>query len=383
MESAVYQTVVNVAVATLFAIAFALVSLRKNTKGRPFWFAVSYATGILTPLSELLIWLTPYPAIFMATSFASFSLAFHFMAKGLSVYYRQPVNIWLLVASFLLSLAVRASIWDGSRNTMPYELLYQLPFAVALALCAAIVANVKAKAALEYALVCLFGTLSASFLLKSVVAIWLNSGSTASQYLGSKYALFSQSLSAILSIAIALTLLLVLMRDTVQQANTIAEIDPLSQLHNRRGFNERAELALERCQKRRGSAAFLLCDLDHFKRINDRFGHATGDLVIQRFGEILKLVVSDRNVIGRLGGEEFAVFIDNVTEHTASDIAETIRTTTLNAVFDDPELRVGVSIGLAMARPLESLHTLCDRADRALYRAKQAGRNTVAVAESA
>ncbi|CAN7673762.1 GGDEF domain-containing protein [Rhizobium sp. LjRoot30] len=376
-----HQTIVNVAVATLFTIAFTLVSIRRNTKGDAGWFAVSYGTGILTPVSELLVWLTPYPAVFTATNFASFTLAFHFMAKGLSVYYKQPVSNWLLIASFVLSLIVRGAIWGGARNTMPYELLYQLPFAVAMGLCAMIIASSRSNGGLEHILTGLFGALAASFIVKSVVAIWLNSGSTASQYLDSKYALFSQSLSAILLIAIALTLLMVLMRDTVEAANTIAEIDPLSQVHNRRGFNERAKLALERSQKRRHEVAFLLFDLDHFKLINDRFGHATGDRVIEKFGEILRLGVSDRNVAGRIGGEEFAVLLENLTAPAAREVAETIRLALANTRFDEPDLHATVSIGIAMAEPFESLHTLCEKADIALYRAKRSGRNRTAVTE--
>jgi diguanylate cyclase (GGDEF)-like protein len=123
----------------------------------------------------------------------------------------------------------------------------------------------------------------------------------------------------------------------------------------------------------------ILSDLDHFKSINDRFGHALGDRVIRRFSEILRLHAPREAIIARLGGEEFAVLLPSGQAAAAHVLAEAART-----AFKDVapyivagEVHPTASFGIAVAREKEGLLALMDRADRALYQAKSDGRDCI------
>lgn len=126
-------------------------------------------------------------------------------------------------------------------------------------------------------------------------------------------------------------------------------------------------------------SAVLMFDLDHFKQINDRLGHAEGDRVLQLFANVLRRELGPADVISRLGGEEFCAIVCNVDEEKAAFVAERIRSMFANLmlVVGDDHFRATVSVGLAMAEVEEDFPTLLNRADAALYEAKRSGRNQV------
>ena len=162
-----------------------------------------------------------------------------------------------------------------------------------------------------------------------------------------------------------------------------ARIDMLTGLANRRAFFKDAE-ALVRLQIGRGRpVAVFLLDLDHFKRINDRFGHPTGDRVLQLFAQVTMANLRSSDLIGRVGGEEFGVLLADATRDNAFLVAERLRTAFAAAckIGEDPPLTATVSIGVAIIQdPREDLSTLLAKADKALYRAKARGRNRVELA---
>ena len=145
--------------------------------------------------------------------------------------------------------------------------------------------------------------------------------------------------------------------------------DELSGILNRRGFWRAAEPIRHR--------SLLLFDIDHFKRINDTFGHAAGDAVITRFTRLAATILGERTVFGRIGGEEFAAALDDATIADARRVAERVR-----IAFADVEQTIGatttVSVGVSVAsREQQPLGDQMALADRALYRAKRLGRNRV------
>lgn len=157
----------------------------------------------------------------------------------------------------------------------------------------------------------------------------------------------------------------------VLEARAAALRDDMTGLLNRRGFWQMAE-----CVPQRG---VLLFDIDHFKRVNDTFGHATGDRVIKHFGTVATAVLGDEAVFGRVGGEEFAAAVSNLSSDELGSLAERIRAAFERTPLSD-ELLATVSIGYApVAMPDKSLGEQMALADSALYRAKQRGRNRVEV----
>ena len=172
------------------------------------------------------------------------------------------------------------------------------------------------------------------------------------------------------------------LKEAHRQLIEISRLDPLTQANNRRALMETLELELRRSHRYRHPFAFLFLDIDHFKEINDRYGHAFGDKVLQRIVEIAKGQVRPPDIVGRYGGEEFAIGLVECSLEGALRIAERIRLriSAASMVWEQNVASVTVSIGIAMLTPdVDQVESLIDRADRALYEAKAKGRNRVEV----
>jgi diguanylate cyclase (GGDEF)-like protein len=164
---------------------------------------------------------------------------------------------------------------------------------------------------------------------------------------------------------------------------TAASIDPLTGLANRRAFLDDAELFMARAPKHGESVTVMLADLDRFKAVNDQFGHAVGDHVLQIFAETMMRSLRATDMSGRLGGEEFAFLMPGSNASEGEHIAERIRLHFAEAARKIGGLAVNAtaSIGVATASMPADLADLIGAADDALYRAKAAGRNRVAVVD--
>ena len=162
-----------------------------------------------------------------------------------------------------------------------------------------------------------------------------------------------------------------------------ADHDHLTGAASRRAFFAFAERELARAERRGSGLGLLLVDADHFKRINDTFGHGVGDLVLRDLVERTQHVIRKIDYCARLGGEEFAVLLPDADSRTVLAVAQRLRTALERAPQVAPDAgRVAytVSIGVAMREPGESVAGLMARADAALYAAKAGGRNRVEVA---
>lgn len=184
-----------------------------------------------------------------------------------------------------------------------------------------------------------------------------------------------------ISVLFALTLMVAIALDLIAELRREANTDKLSGLLNRRGFEQEAVAALGACDERGHAACLMIADLDHFKAVNDSYGHAVGDRAISLFGQHLTASLEPGMTAGRIGGEEFAVLVPNADLGAARRFAEALR-----ADFPEecagglpPPLAPTVSIGLCLAGPGVELYELMNRADEALYHAKRLGRNQVQV----
>lgn len=151
----------------------------------------------------------------------------------------------------------------------------------------------------------------------------------------------------------------------------------------RRALMERGQKLLTRLAEEGQSIAVLMVDMDHFKQINDRYGHAQGDAVLQAFALQAHKALRPEDLVGRMGGEEFAIVLPRTTHEQALRVAQRLCELMRQQVFQvnpQQEIRITVSIGLYAATesvPSDSLEALLSRADQALYRAKNSGRNQV------
>ena len=170
-------------------------------------------------------------------------------------------------------------------------------------------------------------------------------------------------------------------RAYASEMKRLAETDALTGLDNRRSFFEKAEARFAAGDA--GPQTILMLDIDHFKTINDRYGHAIGDDVLTAFGNRSRTIVGSRDLAARFGGEEFVMLFDGAAPAAAEARAEALRALLAAAPLevDGHAIRTTVSIGLAHRLPGELLDKTLLRADRALYRAKHEGRNRVMKAD--
>lgn len=167
-----------------------------------------------------------------------------------------------------------------------------------------------------------------------------------------------------------------------EELKQLAAIDPLSGCLNRRAFYESAEVVLAKARDERLELCALMCDIDKFKSINDTYGHAVGDLVIQQVAKLLKAALRTQDLLCRYGGEEFCVLLPGASLAQALVIAERIRfkveAQAGPGVRDVPGLRVTASFGISSVHlGCADLKGLVEQADEALYASKQNGRNKV------
>jgi diguanylate cyclase (GGDEF)-like protein len=172
-----------------------------------------------------------------------------------------------------------------------------------------------------------------------------------------------------------LQILLVILASAIGRTTLDSETDPLTGIANRRGFDRRAAPKIAKAQTASLPLTVVAFDLDHFKEINDRHGHSTGDAVIRAFADLLRASLPASALIARTGGEEFVVLLDHTTMHGAWQVAEAIRyALTVTGAHLPP---VTVSGGIAELETGDRLMTLLDRADAWTYAAKADGRNRV------
>ena len=171
----------------------------------------------------------------------------------------------------------------------------------------------------------------------------------------------------------------------IEDLYVMATTDALTGIDNRRNLLEKVQLEIDRALRYGLTVAFLMMDIDHFKVVNDTYGHDAGDRVLQRVGALLHETVRAPDHVGRLGGEEFGILLTNVTPQLGAEIAEQMRrkVAALVVTYGDAEISFTVSIGVAglLVDAENPLLDLIKRADTAMYDAKKAGRNCVRVAE--
>lgn len=183
--------------------------------------------------------------------------------------------------------------------------------------------------------------------------------------------------SMVYVIGIAFVTLAMVKERVERRFKAAAFCDALTGIGNRRAFMVNGELLLADGRRQGASVALLLCDLDNFKRLNDAFGHQTGDQALIAFSQVLAQALRENDVFARIGGEEFACLLATVDEQEAVHVAERIRMAFAGLPLLEPGL-LSVSIGVVTSQTLGyDLSRLLSQADEALYQAKGKGRNRV------
>ena len=157
-------------------------------------------------------------------------------------------------------------------------------------------------------------------------------------------------------------------------------VDGLTEVHNKRYFHEMLERETSRCIRYDRTFSLVLFDIDHFKMINDTYGHLAGDAVLRKLGTLVKRHVRRDDTVARIGGEEFAIITPEIGVHGACELARKLRQLVEEAAFEFEGTRMDVTISLGVAMwevGVRTAEELMKRADEKLYEAKRTGRNRV------
>jgi len=166
-------------------------------------------------------------------------------------------------------------------------------------------------------------------------------------------------------------------RDVTERKN-LSIIDPLTKLHNRRSFQETINNEIHRANRYKHDLTLLIIDIDHFKRINDTYGHKYGDEVLKKIGKTFIKNTRKSDTVARYGGEEFTIIFPETNLEGAKDKGEIIRLAVRKTHFQPSRgniEKITISLGTSQYKPNENAHSLIQRADENLYRAKREGRD--------
>lgn len=381
MDAAFSLLVVNFVIAQIFVLVFGVVAFKGPSRRSGVGFAVSFAVASLSALCEALIPITGQVRFFAIGAFVTMFGGFCLLARSITRHYglRVPDSVFALL--FVSGVFTDFLIYDLPRGTVVHSVAYQMPFFLVMALSAFAVYRSCRRSAADLTLFSMLALSAAFFPFKAYVAVKVGAGGTADGYLLSKFALVSQGLGAVLIVAAGLAMIGVFVKEAIEDAVAKSDIDPLSGIFNRRGFARRVAPRLEQAGEM-SAGALILADIDHFKRINDNFGHHIGDMVIQTFARVLREASPIDAEVARIGGEEFAIYIPAIDSELARECACNIRGA-MSAVgfgqFCDNE-RITASFGVASIFGGDTLERAMQRADTALYAAKAGGRDQVQLA---
>jgi len=155
--------------------------------------------------------------------------------------------------------------------------------------------------------------------------------------------------------------------------------DTLTNLPNRRGFREALQREKARCRRETEPLAIMLLDIDHFKRVNDEYGHDAGDEVLRHFARILRAIVREANLVARIGGEEFVILMPDTALEEAAEVAERVRAEieAHACLYRGHRIQITTSLGVGVVACDQPFESTYQRVDQALYQAKTQGRNRV------
>lgn len=287
---------------------------------------------------------------------------------------RLPVAIGIATLGAIALAATTFAVDHGPRLYAANS-CYGLIFALA----AQILARTGRRDAIDQLILWLFALTAAQFFIRPYFTVVMEQGMTAAEYRDSAFYSVAALSIAVLSAMLAMALIAACISDQINAIRAESRRDMLTGLLSRRAFEQEAVDLLDKAQENEVSVCAIVADIDHFKQVNDVWGHQAGDNAIACFGRILADMVRETDPVGRVGGEEFCVLVWSCDVDAAGRLAERIRERLASARIDgiQDDVHLTASFGVAQRRDGEGYGRLFARADSALYDAKEGGRDRV------
>lgn len=379
MSGGAVALIMNAVFGVAFFAAFIVLFMRDKRYLAPAWFAAMFATGLMAGAAEGIL-----PSV-SAYNYASWAilvlmaLSHVFMTIGVSCLYKVRVPFAVIGSALFATVALNWLVMDASRDSLSYMAVRQGSYAALQAITIWLVWRVGRKSVVDRLLLVTLGLCALQYLARPAIGVLVGgAGSTAPEFLATNYAIVLLIVFAVSMIAVSFSLLILCIGEITNHLRLEAHEDQATGLLNRRGFEDAIDTHLAKNGLKNHTHAIVIADIDHFKSVNDTYGHDAGDAVLIAFGALLKQAAGPNNLAVRMGGEEFIMVLWNTPVETAHMVAEGLRTALSMVAHDAMGGRsVSASFGIAYWQTDEALDTALRSADRALYRAKDKGRNRV------
>ncbi len=297
----------------------------------------------------------------------------------------QHVSIRALAVVYAISALTLAAAIFLSNDTGPRLYIINTGYGVMMVIGTMALFNVQRRNAIDTLIAVLFALAAVNFLIRPVLTLIIAGGSDASAYRESIYYSVLSVAVTVASLMTGVALIGACAWDMVMAERERGERDMLTGLRARRAFEQDAIAIIERAKQEGVPVGLVVADIDHFKAVNDVYGHQVGDKAIAAFGGVIADMIRNSDIAGRIGGEEFCILAWNCDDERAEAMAERIRRRfSETAVSGMPSNnRLSASFGVAAREAGEGYGKLFARADAQLYRAKEGGRNRVCREETA
>ena len=369
------------AMALVFVALFLILWHRGKMGSYVLAFAISYmffATGFLvTHVLDTAAFYTWHVTQFfytMATVCAAWGLA---RRAGQPTYLGLYLSIYLLAA---LTLGVAVAV---TPDVAPRLVIINIGYGAMTLVTMMNLLAARRRKGIDKLIIAVQALIAAQFLIRPSLTLLIEKSISAAEYRDSLYYAVLNLSVALISATGAMVLVGACIYDQMRAVRQRAELDALTGLRTRRAFEKDVVAMMDKAKAQGHPVSLVVADIDHFKAVNDVFGHQVGDKAIAAFGEVIKDTIRDGDIAGRIGGEEFCVLAWNCEGPAAVAMANRIRSRFAELAIDGlpDDHRLTASFGVAGRLEGEGYGKVFARSDAALYRAKEAGRNRTSLDE--
>jgi len=363
--------------AATFAVFWKVAGMRRHVLGFSLgylFFAAGFLVTHFLPAEAIYTFHTTQLLYTISTILFVFSIC---ERVGQRVHMPTLLGIYL-VNAFMLALAISITNEAGARLILlniGYGCMHMVAFVTLL--------SARRRDWIDIAIIASTAIQAADFFIRPTLTVMFEQSIPADEYRGSIYYSLIGLVLGVKSIFGAMVLLGATIVEWTYSLRETSETDPLSGLQNRAAFEDEMRTTIPRAYTEEKPFSLVVADIDHFKQVNDIWGHQAGDKAIAGFGQLIQDMIRGCDIGGRVGGEEFCIAVYNCHNEPAERLAERVRQAFAQLTHEglSNDIRLTASFGVATLREGENYEQLFARADAALYRAKSNGRNRVENAE--
>ncbi|MEM1051848.1 MAG: GGDEF domain-containing protein [Pseudomonadota bacterium] len=367
--------------ALLFAVTFALFWKLGGMKRHVLGFAVGYT---FFAVGYLVTHFAPADAIYLFhTTQVLYTIAVIAMVSSICERVGQRINLGILFGIYVVSALVLALAVSVTNDVAPRLIIVNTGYGAMYVVCLTTVLMAPRRGLVDFAIVAIVGVWAIDFLVRPNLTLMYQSDIPDAVYRDSLYYSLIGLVLGVKSVVGAMVLMGATIAEWTNSLRESSEKDPLTGLNNRAAFEDAMRTILPKAHSEGRPLSLVVADIDHFKQVNDIWGHQAGDRAISCFGNLINNMVRACDTSGRVGGEEFCIAVWNCPNEPAERLAERIRQAFAQLTHDglNDDIRLTASFGVATAQEDENYERLFARADAALYEAKSKGRNRVENAE--